>query len=103
MTKENETHHMTREEIRKQKHEAQEQEKVRKKEENNSRKIPGRIRLIPIWLRLILVVIFLFISLAAGAMIGYGVVGDGNPADVFERDTWYHIVDIIYKDTDVPE
>ncbi|WP_026691562.1 DNA-directed RNA polymerase subunit beta [Alteribacter aurantiacus] len=96
MTKENETQPTTREEIRKQKHEAEEQEKARKQEEKYSKKKPGRIRLIPIWLRIILVVLFLFISLVAGAMIGYGVVGDGNPVDVFERDTWYHIVDIIY-------
>ncbi|GAJ38367.1 DNA-directed RNA polymerase subunit beta [Saccharococcus caldoxylosilyticus] len=58
-----------------------------------------RTRLIPIWLRLIIVAVLMAISLAAGAMIGYGVIGDGNPFDVFHRSTWQHIIDIVEKDT----
>jgi hypothetical protein len=58
-----------------------------------------RTRLIPIWLRLIIVAVLMTISLAAGAMIGYGVIGDGNPFDVFKPSTWQHIIDIVEKDT----
>lgn len=58
-----------------------------------------RTRLIPIWLRLIIVAVLMAISLAAGAMIGYGVIGGGNPFDVFQRSTWQHIIDIVEKDT----
>jgi hypothetical protein len=58
-----------------------------------------RTRLIPIWLRLIIVAVLMAISLAAGAMIGYGVMGDGNPFDVFQPSTWQHIIDIVEKDT----
>ncbi|MEL3970693.1 DNA-directed RNA polymerase subunit beta [Rossellomorea oryzaecorticis] len=56
-----------------------------------------RVRMLPIWLRILLVILFLAASLALGAMIGYGVIGDGNPADVFKKETWQHIVDIVMK------
>jgi DNA-directed RNA polymerase subunit beta len=56
-----------------------------------------RVRLIPIWLRLILLVVFIFISLAAGAMVGYGVLGNGKTMDVFKESTWTHIRDLIDK------
>jgi hypothetical protein len=58
-----------------------------------------RTRLIPIWLRLIIVIVLMVISTAAGAMIGYGVIGNGKPLDVLKPSTWQHIVDIVKKDT----
>jgi hypothetical protein len=57
-----------------------------------------RIRLLPIWLRIILFVVLLAGSLIGGAMVGYGVIGDGKAMDVFEKSTWQHIVDIVMKD-----
>lgn len=54
-----------------------------------------QIRLIPIWLRIVLVIVLLCCAAVAGAMIGYGVLGDGSPSDVFKKETWNHIVDII--------
>lgn len=80
----------TREEIRIQK------EKEKKKKQNPS----NRIRLIPIWARIILVVLFFAASLIAGAMLGYGIVGDGEPRDVLNKETWQNIHDIIYKETE---
>ncbi|WP_377887450.1 DNA-directed RNA polymerase subunit beta [Alkalihalobacillus sp. R86527] len=59
-----------------------------------------RIRLIPIWLRLILVTLLLALSLVAGAMIGYGVIGEGSPGDVFKKETWMKISDIVKKETE---
>ncbi|MGG3469516.1 DNA-directed RNA polymerase subunit beta [Neobacillus pocheonensis] len=56
-----------------------------------------RVRLIPIWLRLVLLVVFVFVSLAAGAVVGYGVLGNGKAADVFKESTWTHIRDLIDK------
>ncbi|WP_257348135.1 DNA-directed RNA polymerase subunit beta [Pseudalkalibacillus decolorationis] len=57
-----------------------------------------RVRLIPIWLRLILV-LFLFVAcLAMGLAVGYGVIGDGNMMDVFDKETWTHIIDLVKKD-----
>ncbi len=57
-----------------------------------------KIRLIPIWLRLLLVALLLVASLVAGSMIGYGVIGDGSPGDVFKKSTWDKITDIVKKE-----
>ena len=78
----------TREQIKNQK-----QEKKAKREPSASKRI--RIRLIPIWLRVLLVIVFTAVSLAAGVMVGYGVIGDGNPKDALKKSTWTHIVDIV--------
>ncbi len=56
-----------------------------------------RYRLIPIWLRVLLLVIFTAASLVAGLMIGYGVVGDGNPKDALKKSTWTHIIDLVIE------
>lgn len=56
-----------------------------------------RIRLIPIWLRIIIVVIALVASLLAGVVVGYGVIGDGNPMDALKKSTWTHIIDLVKK------
>ncbi len=32
---------------------------------------------------------------ALGLMIGYAVLGDGEPMQVFERETWDHILDYL--------
>ncbi|MCM3571057.1 DNA-directed RNA polymerase subunit beta [Neobacillus mesonae] len=57
-----------------------------------------RVRLIPIWLRLILLVVFMLISVMAGAAVGYGVLGNGKPIDVFKVSTWTHIIDLVEKE-----
>ncbi|GHI01559.1 DNA-directed RNA polymerase subunit beta [Neobacillus kokaensis] len=57
-----------------------------------------RIRLIPIWLRLLLLVIFMVIGVVAGAVVGYGVLGGGKVADVFKESTWTHIIDLVDKE-----
>jgi hypothetical protein len=54
-----------------------------------------QIRLLPIWLRIILVLLLLTGAAMFGAMIGYSSLGDGNPGDVFKKETWTHILDII--------
>jgi len=56
-----------------------------------------RIRLIPIWLRLVLLVVMVAVSAIAGAAVGYGVLGGGSPGDVLKESTWTHIVDLIEK------
>lgn len=57
-----------------------------------------RIRLIPIWLRLVIIILLLSFSLMSGMMVGYGVIGDGKPMDALKQSTWTHIVDIINKE-----
>lgn len=90
---------LSRDELKKKKQELkkkQREEKTSKKSGRSAMK-RVRIRLIPIWLRVILVVVLVAISLACGLMVGYGVIGDGNPTDVFNKETWTHIIDLVVK------
>ncbi|WP_281974489.1 DNA-directed RNA polymerase subunit beta [Halobacillus litoralis] len=65
------------------------------KEEKASKK--GRRRVLPIWLRIILVLLFSAVALVLGLMVGYGVIGEGNPTDALEMDTWKHIWNFVTK------
>lgn len=56
-----------------------------------------RIRLVPIWLRIVLLVVFTGVFLLAGAAIGYGVLGNGSAGDVLKGSTWTHIIDLVEK------
>jgi hypothetical protein len=35
---------------------------------------------------------------AAGTMVGYGVMGGKEAKDVFKKETWTHIVDLVKKE-----
>ncbi|ASS87277.1 EpuA protein [Geobacillus lituanicus] len=59
----------------------------------------ARTRLIPIWLRLVIVTVLMAICLAAGAIVGYSAIGDGAWIDVFRPSTWQHILDFVEKGT----
>lgn len=54
-----------------------------------------QVRLLPIWLRILLVLLLLAGAAILGAIIGYGYIGDGEPMDVLKKETWTHILDII--------
>ncbi|MFI8687667.1 DNA-directed RNA polymerase subunit beta [Rossellomorea sp. NPDC077527] len=56
-----------------------------------------RVRMLPIWLRILLFILLLAGSLALGAVIGFAGIGDGKAADVFKAETWQHIIDIVVK------
>jgi len=73
----------------------QKKQKSVNEETSNKRRIWVQIRLLPIWLRVVLVLLLLSGAAVFGAMIGYGYVGDGNPSDVLKKETWTHIIDII--------
>ncbi|WP_044747169.1 DNA-directed RNA polymerase subunit beta [Bacillus alveayuensis] len=68
------------------------------KKEKKAKKVKNRIRLIPIWLRLVLIVFGMALSLVIGAMVGYGVLGDGKPLDALKPSTWQHIIDLVEKE-----
>ena len=68
------------------------------KQQRDSQKKRIRIRILPIWLRLLLVIVLIAGCAAGGAMVGYGVIGGGQPTDVFEVSTWTHIIDLVNKD-----
>ncbi len=70
-----------------------------KREEMKRDEMPKlKERIIPIWLRLIIVLLLFALCLGAGLAIGYGVIGDGDWRDVFSKETWQHIVDLVKKD-----
>ncbi|MCG3084817.1 MULTISPECIES: DNA-directed RNA polymerase subunit beta [unclassified Anoxybacillus] len=69
---------------------------MEEKQQKRSLRRPRR-RLVPIWLRLVIVFVLVLLSGMIGAMVGYGVLGDGNPFEALKPSTWQHIVDLIEK------
>lgn len=53
-----------------------------------------QIRMFPIWLRILIVAALLALAVAAGLMVGYGVIGEGEPKDALKWETYQHIFDI---------
>ncbi|MFC0272335.1 DNA-directed RNA polymerase subunit beta [Metabacillus herbersteinensis] len=84
----------TREEIKKSKKE----HKAKDRSTDTKGRGKIRIRLLPIWLRLILVLLFMILSAVLGLIIGYGVIGEGEPRDALNKSTWQHIVDLVEKE-----
>ncbi|MDS9472259.1 DNA-directed RNA polymerase subunit beta [Sporosarcina pasteurii] len=71
-------------------------QKRNEEHEDNEKNVKWvQIRLIPIWLRTILVLLLLVVVATIGLYTGYSVIGDGDPGDVFKKATWTHITDII--------
>ncbi|QGM31280.1 DNA-directed RNA polymerase subunit beta [Bacillus sp. N3536] len=72
------------------------QEEVNQKETVDNTKPTKwvQIRMFPIWLRILIVIALFCISAIAGLMIGYGVIGDGEPKDALKWETYQHIIDI---------
>ncbi|MBM7662495.1 hypothetical protein JOC85_003302 [Bacillus mesophilus] len=80
----------TREDVKKNK-------KERKEKAEKEKPIKIRIRLFPIWLRLLIIVVLLGLSLLAGVAVGYGIIGNGEMDDAFKESTWTHIIDLVKK------
>jgi Flp pilus assembly protein TadB len=71
------------------------QRRQRRQRRGNRENRVERIRLIPIWLRIVFVILLVGLSAIAGLIIGYGVIGKGVPTDALKIETWQHILDII--------
>ncbi|WP_236687103.1 DNA-directed RNA polymerase subunit beta [Ornithinibacillus californiensis] len=71
-------------------------QKKQQKIEKRKNKKP-RLRIFPIWLRLVIVSGLCVLALGYGLMFGYGGLGEGEPSDALEWETWQHIIDIIFK------
>ncbi len=59
-----------------------------------------QVRLFPILIRVLLIILLAGLSLVVGLMVGYGVIGDGSPADALKPETWTHIIDLVTQDTE---
>lgn len=57
------------------------------------------LQIVTFILKILLVIVLIALAFIIGAMIGYGVVGDGNPFAVFEKETWVHIFSYFTKPT----
>ncbi len=75
--------------------EAVEAKRTQKEVRKHKGKVTRRYRLIPIWLRILLVLVFCVLAVLAGAYVGYVILGNGDPDDVFKKETWQHIVDLV--------
>ncbi|WP_010531606.1 DNA-directed RNA polymerase subunit beta [Lentibacillus jeotgali] len=73
------------------------EQKKKRRQEKRQNKRPRR-RIFPIWLRIIVVLVLSAIALLVGLMVGYGIIGDGNPIDALKWETWQHIIDIVVKE-----
>lgn len=75
-------------------------ERIKKSQEKELAETrPIKKRLIPIWLRLLIVAVLLVLSMIAGMIVGYGVIGDGKPMDALKISTWEHLVDLVVEGT----
>ena len=83
---------LTREEYKKIRNE----EQLKESEKEQTVKQP-EARSIPIWLRLVILLVLTIICLSAGAVVGYSGLGHGSAIDVFKESTWGHIYDLIEK------
>ncbi|CAM4044908.1 DNA-directed RNA polymerase subunit beta [Mesobacillus zeae] len=69
-----------------------------KKIEKADGRVKLRVRLIPIWLRIIIVIVLFLLSTAAGLVTGYSGIGSGKASDTFDKATWTHILDLVNKE-----
>ena len=65
------------------------------REEGTKRVRWVQLRILPIYVRVLIVLVMLVVAILAGAMIGYSVLGNGSAMDIFQKETWTHIWDIM--------
>jgi DNA-directed RNA polymerase subunit beta len=94
----NEMHEQELNKKENQKTQRYQEKKSSSKEEKKKLIYRGTKRSFPIWLRLLLLICGIVVCFAIGTMVGYGVIGDGKPMNVFEKETWTHIIDLVEKE-----
>lgn len=67
-----------------------------KKPTNDNEKV--RIRIIPIWLRILLVIAGCLFAVLLGLTIGYAIIGEGSFGEIFKISTWTHMIDLVLKE-----
>lgn len=66
-------------------------------EPNSKQAVKIKVRMLPIWLRLIIIAVLIVMMVVFGAIVGYSIIGGGHFVDVFKPSTWTHISDIVNK------
>ena len=66
-------------------------------EQTSKKKKSLRFRLIPIWLRLIIIMALVTVAGLTGIYVGFVILGAGDSDEVFKIDTWRHILDLVNK------
>lgn len=79
-------------------HYKQVKKKKQKDAQGSVRRRSIRVRLIPIWLRVIIVALLIVLFVLFGAVFGYSVMGNGEFQEVFQSSTWMHIKDLVVKE-----
>lgn len=54
-----------------------------------------QIRMVPIWLRILIVMVLLLAAVMVGVTIGYSSIGGGDSADALKWSTWQNLLKII--------
>jgi len=72
------------------------QERREKREKAQNRRV--RVRILPIWLRIVIIAGLICLSTLAGAAVGYSMMGNGKVMDIFKSSTWTHIIDLVEKE-----
>ncbi|MDX8047613.1 DNA-directed RNA polymerase subunit beta [Gracilibacillus sp. S3-1-1] len=84
-------------EERKTKHTTKEEQAKKETRADNQEGKPKKYvrRLIPVWAKVLIVVVLSLFALMLGLIIGFSVLGDGDALDVLRLETWQHIWDFI--------
>ncbi|MBM7648378.1 hypothetical protein JOC78_001320 [Bacillus ectoiniformans] len=61
---------------------------------DNLRKTTKRTRLTPLG-RFVVGFFFFLVTATLGAIVGYSLIGEGNPLEVFLPSTWIHLVEVL--------
>ncbi|SDI03425.1 DNA-directed RNA polymerase subunit beta [Alteribacillus persepolensis] len=53
------------------------------------------VRLVPIWARLVIVLLLFLFSIIAGLLVGYALIGEGSSFNILKWETWQSMMDFI--------
>ncbi|MGP4038872.1 DNA-directed RNA polymerase subunit beta [Gracilibacillus sp. D59] len=65
----------------------------KKKQKQKEKKYIRRV--VPIWAKVLIVVVSSLFALMIGLIVGFSMLGDGHPIDVLKWETWQHIIDFV--------
>jgi len=69
--------------------------KPNRKQHKEGKRSARKERSVSVWLLLVVFGSFCLMAIILGAVIGYGLIGDGAPLDALRYDTWRHIFDLV--------